>query len=54
MSQGVGESLQEFATAVEQLAQHVHPVLPEAGKAFADVGEGPAIKTSCFCEKRKR
>jgi hypothetical protein len=42
--------LQEFATAVEQLAHHAYPALPEdhkrreAGKAFTDGGEDPAIK----------
>jgi hypothetical protein len=45
-----GESLQEFATAVEQLAHRAYPALPEdhisreAGKAFADGIESPAIK----------
>jgi hypothetical protein len=40
--QGVGESLQEFATAIEQLAHLIYPALPEdhvrrkAGKALAD------------------
>jgi hypothetical protein len=47
---GVGESLQEFATAVEQLAHCTYPALPEdhirreAGKTFADKVEDTAIK----------
>jgi hypothetical protein len=28
-AQGVGESFQEFATAIEQLAQRAYPALPE-------------------------
>jgi hypothetical protein len=48
-TQGVGE-LQEFATAIEQLAHRAYSALPEdhirreAGKAFADWVEDPAIK----------
>jgi hypothetical protein len=44
------ESLQEFATAIEQLAHRAYPTLPEdhirreAGKAFADGVEDPNIK----------
>jgi hypothetical protein len=49
-TQGVRESLQEFSTAVEQLAHHAYPALPEdhimwkTGKVFADGIEDPAIK----------
>jgi hypothetical protein len=41
-TQGVGESVQEFSTAAEQLVHRNHPALPEdhikreAGKSFAD------------------
>jgi hypothetical protein len=44
------ESLQEFATAIEQLAHHAYPALPEdhvrkeAGRAFTDRVEDPDIK----------
>jgi hypothetical protein len=43
--------MQEFAMAIEQLAHHAYPTLPEdhirreAGKAFADGAEDPDIKT---------
>jgi hypothetical protein len=46
----VGESLQEFATALEQLTHQAYPALPkddirrETGKAFADGVEDLAIK----------
>jgi hypothetical protein len=46
----VGESLQEFATTVKQLACCAYPALPEdhvrreVGKAFADGVEDPNIK----------
>jgi hypothetical protein len=49
-TQKAGESLQEFATAIEQLAHRAYPALPEdhvrkeAGKAFADGVEDPDIK----------
>jgi hypothetical protein len=49
-NQGVGESLQEFVTTVEQLAHRAFPSLPEdhirreAGKALADRVEDIAIK----------
>jgi hypothetical protein len=58
-TQGVGESLQEFATAVEQLAHHAYPALPEdhirreAGKAFADRVEDPAIKIQLLLRGEK-
>jgi hypothetical protein len=39
-TQGVGESLQKFATAIEHLAH----IRREAGKAFADEVEDSAIK----------
>jgi hypothetical protein len=51
-TQRAGESLQEFATAVEQLAHHVYPTLPEdhirreAEKAFADGVEDHEIKVA--------
>jgi hypothetical protein len=49
-AQGVGKSLQEFSTAIEQFAHHAYSTLPEddirreAGKFFADGVEDPAIK----------
>jgi hypothetical protein len=49
-TQGIGESLHEIATAVEQLANSAYSALTEghirreAGKAFADGVEDPAIK----------
>jgi hypothetical protein len=49
-TQKVGESLQEFAMAVEQLTHGAYPVLPEdhirrqVGKMLADGTEDPAIK----------
>jgi hypothetical protein len=49
-TQRAGESLQDFATAIEQLAHRVYPTLPEehirreAGKAFADGVQDPDIK----------
>jgi hypothetical protein len=52
--------LQEFATAIEQLDQHVCPVLPEdcitreRGKAFADGVEDPTIKIQLFLQGEKR
>jgi hypothetical protein len=51
-TQRAEESLQDFATAVEQLAHRAYPTLPEdqirreAGKAFGDGVENQAIKTS--------
>jgi hypothetical protein len=48
LTQSVGESLQEFATAVEQLVHRAYTTLPEdnvkgeAGKMFADGVEDPA------------
>jgi hypothetical protein len=50
---GVGESLQEVTTAAKQLAYRAYPALQEdhirreAGKAFADGVEDPAIKIQC-------
>jgi hypothetical protein len=46
------ESLQEFATAVEQLAHRPYPALKnqireEAAKAFRNEVEDPGIKSSC-------
>jgi hypothetical protein len=49
-TQGVRESLQEFAIDVEQLAQHAYPALPEdhirreAGNTFADQVREPGIR----------
>jgi hypothetical protein len=49
-TQKAGESLQDFATAVEQITHHAYPTLPEdhvwreAGKAFAYRVEDPNIK----------
>jgi hypothetical protein len=48
-TQGVRESLLEFAIAIKQLAHHTYPTLPkddmrEAGKAFTDGVEDPNIK----------
>jgi hypothetical protein len=51
-TQKAGESLQNFATAIEQLAHRTYPTLPEdhirreAGKAFADGVEDQDIKIS--------
>jgi hypothetical protein len=51
-TQKAGESLQDFATAVEQLAHRAYSTLPEdhirreAGKAFADGVEDQDIKMS--------
>jgi hypothetical protein len=48
--QRAGESLQDFAIAVEQLAHHAYPTLPdehirrEADRAFVDEIEDPDIK----------
>jgi hypothetical protein len=48
--QRAGESLQEFAIAIEQLAHRAYPTLPEeyirqeAGRAFVDGVEEPDIK----------
>jgi hypothetical protein len=50
MTQVVGESLQEFATAFEQLVHNACPALPEdhmrreADKAFANSIEDPTVK----------
>jgi hypothetical protein len=55
-TQGVRDFLQEFATAIEQLAHHAYRALPEdhirtdAGKAFADRVEDLAIKIHCCWE----
>jgi hypothetical protein len=49
-TQKAGESLQEFATAIEHLAHRAYPTLPEehirreAGKTFADGVQDPDIK----------
>jgi hypothetical protein len=49
-TQRVGESLQGFSTAIEQLAHRDYPALPEdhirgeAGKTFADGVEDPDVK----------
>jgi hypothetical protein len=49
-TQKAGESLQEFATTIEQLAHCAYPALPEdhvrkeAGRAFTDGVEDPDIK----------
>jgi hypothetical protein len=49
-TQGVGESLQEFATAIKQLTHCAYLALPkyhirrEEGKVFTDRVEYPAIK----------
>jgi hypothetical protein len=48
--QRAGESLQDFAIAIEQLAHHDYPTLPdehirrEAGRVFVDRIEDPDIK----------
>jgi hypothetical protein len=58
-TQGVGESLQEFATAIEQLAHCAYPALPEnhirreAGKAFENVVQDPAIKIQLLLGREK-
>jgi hypothetical protein len=50
LTQKAGESLQEFATAIEQLAHRAYFALPEdhvrkeAGRAFTDGVEDPDIK----------
>jgi hypothetical protein len=52
MTQKAGKSLQDFATAIEQLAHRAYPTLPEAnirrgaGRAFADGVEDQDIKIS--------
>jgi hypothetical protein len=49
-TQKAGESLQDFATAIEQLAHRAYPTLPEdhirreAGRAFAYGVKDPDIK----------
>jgi hypothetical protein len=49
-----GESLQDFVTAIEQLAHRNYPTLPEehirreAGKAFEGGVEDPDIKIQLF------
>jgi hypothetical protein len=49
-TQKAGESLQDFATAIELLAHHAYPTLPEdhrgreAGKTFTYGVEDPDIK----------
>jgi hypothetical protein len=51
--------LQEFATAIKQLAHRAYPAIPEdhirreAGKAFADEVEDPAIKIQLPLGKEK-
>jgi hypothetical protein len=56
-TQKAGESLQDFATAVEQLAHRAYPTLPEdhirreAGKAFAD---GVEDQDKNFTAERRR
>jgi hypothetical protein len=56
-TQTVGESLQEFATAIKQLIHHGYQALPEdhirraAGKAFADGVEDPAIIIQLLLEE---
>jgi hypothetical protein len=58
-TQGVGECLQEFVTAVEQLVHRTYPALPkdyirrEAGKAFADGVEDPTIKIQLHLGEEK-
>jgi hypothetical protein len=55
--QCVGESLQEFTTAVEQVDHRAYSALPEghirkeAGKAFASGAEGAAIKIHLLLER---
>jgi hypothetical protein len=50
MTRDTARSMQDFATAIEQLAHCTYPTLPEqhiwreAGKAFADGVEDPDIK----------
>jgi hypothetical protein len=57
-TQQPGESLREFATAIEQLAYRAYPTLPEehrrrqAGCAFMDGVEDTDIKTNCCKERR--
>jgi hypothetical protein len=58
-TQSVKESLQECATAVEQLNHYTYPALPEdyigreAGKAFANMVEDPTIKIQLLLEGDK-
>jgi hypothetical protein len=58
-TQRSGESLQEFATAIKQLALRVYPTLPEehirqeAGKVFADGVEDPDIKIQLLLGGKK-
>jgi hypothetical protein len=59
-TQRTGESLQESATAIEQLTHRAYPTLPEkhirreAGKAFADGVEDQAIKIQLLLGGGKR
>jgi hypothetical protein len=58
-TQGVGEPLQEFATAVEQLAHCAYPALPEghirkeSGKVLADGVEDPCHKNPAAAGRRE-
>jgi hypothetical protein len=59
VTQRAGESLQDFATAVEQLAHRAYPTLPEdhirreAGKAFTDGVEDHEIKVALLIGGKK-
>jgi hypothetical protein len=59
-TQKVGESLQDFATAIELLAHRAHPTLPqehigrEAGKTFAYGVQDPDIKIQLLLGGEKR
>jgi hypothetical protein len=58
-TQRVGESLQEFAMAIGQLAHHAYPALPEdhitreASKLFADRVEDAVIKIHLLLERKR-
>jgi DNA primase large subunit len=58
-TQAVGESLQEFATAIKQLIHHGYQALPKdhirraASKAFAERVEDPAIIIQLLLEEEK-
>jgi hypothetical protein len=58
-TQRAGKSLQDFATAIEQLAHHAYPTLPEdymkreARKAFSDGVEDHEIKVALLIERAK-
>jgi hypothetical protein len=59
-TQKAGESSQDFATAIEQLAHRAYPTLPddhirrEAGRAFAWGVKDPDIKIQPLLEGEKR